>query len=180
MTASSAKGSAHRMSGPGSRADVGGPSVVLPRECIGQLKAHAKQAYPDECCGALIGRPGERRAVHSVHPTENQYSGSRRDRFEIDPREIVRLDRRAEGDGLDIVAFYHSHPDHPARPSATDEQYAWPAYVYLIVPVINGGPETVTAWLYDETRREFDECTLVVREAGTLTKEESTDHGGDG
>jgi proteasome lid subunit RPN8/RPN11 len=105
----------------------------------------------------MIGRPGETVSVCSVHATENLSSTRLHDRYEVDPREIVKLDRAAEQRGLDIVGFYHSHPDHPPTPSATDAENAWPGYIYLIVAVAEVGEAQVTAWTFDEERGCFRE-----------------------
>jgi proteasome lid subunit RPN8/RPN11 len=137
-----------------------GGGVVLSAEHLAQLEQHARQTYPEECCGVLIGKPGEAVSVCSVHPTENLSSTRLHDRYEVDPREILKLDRAAEQRGLEIVGFYHSHPDHPPAPSATDAESAWPGYIYLIVAVAEVGEAQVTAWTFDEERGRFRECPI--------------------
>lgn len=138
----------------------GSGAVLLSAEHLAQLEHHARQTYPEECCGVMVGQPGETVSVCSVHPTENLSSTRLHDRYEVDPREIVKVDRAAEQRGLDIVGFYHSHPDHPPAPSATDAESAWPGYIYLIVAVAEAGKAQVTAWMFDEERGRFRELPI--------------------
>jgi proteasome lid subunit RPN8/RPN11 len=100
--------------------------------------------------------------VCSVHPVENTNAARRRDRYELDPREVLRLDKLAESREQEMVGFYHSHPDHPARPSATDATHAWPGYVYLIVGVSGDGDTETRAWLYDDKSQLFRESPVQV------------------
>jgi proteasome lid subunit RPN8/RPN11 len=129
-----------------------------------RMREHARSSYPAECCGVLTGLRGGETAIRGVHPTENRRHTRRHDRYQVDPREILRLDRAAESRGEEIVGFYHSHPDHPAAPSATDAEHAWPGYVYLILSVQRGKPTRITAWSYDEERHAFREWRLRSRE----------------
>lgn len=141
-------------------ADATRAAVVLPPEQAAQIQEHARETYPEECCGVLIGRPGPRPAVCSAHPAENCHAERTCDRYEVEPREILRLDRVAESQGEEILGFYHSHPDHPPRPSPTDVEYAWPSYVYLIVAVTKQGHTEMKAWSYDERLHHFRECPI--------------------
>ena len=104
-----------------------------------EIRAHAETAYPDECCGILLGViESERRIVRSVLPCAN-ISPSPQKRFAIDSRDLIRAQRDARKTGLQIVGFYHSHPNGAAQWSQTDiEEALWPHCSYLIVPVENG------------------------------------------
>ena len=136
--------------------------LALSRREMARLQAHARRAYPEECCGVLVGRRGERTVVVSVHPAGNQRRERARDRYEIHPGEVLRLDRAAAREGLEIVGFYHSHPDHPTEPSLTDAEQAWPAYLYVIVAVSAGSETEVKAWTYDDTLGRFHEWRIEV------------------
>ncbi|MCC7509524.1 MAG: M67 family metallopeptidase [Planctomycetes bacterium] len=105
------------------------------------IEVHAVEAYPHECCGVLVGRidAGGRVAVESAR-TGNLNTQRAHDRFDLDPKDYMRIDRDARARGLDIVGIYHSHPDHPARPSETDLAAAWEGYSYIIVAVNQGKP----------------------------------------
>lgn len=108
---------------------------------LDEVLRHGEQDYPNECCGLLLGRQdGEgRRRIEAIHRMRNATTASPRNRFDFDPKEHLEAQRAARARGLDIVGFYHSHPDHPARPSQYDLEHAsWPGYSYLIV-AIHGG-----------------------------------------
>jgi len=120
------------------------------------IRAHGQTDYPHECCGFLIGRQtDDATAVTRVLPAGNTRNDSPRNRFEIDPAELFRVDRAARAEGLNVVGFYHSHPDAPARPSEYDREHAWPGYCYVIVSVVQGEPQDMTNWRLDEERTGF-------------------------
>jgi proteasome lid subunit RPN8/RPN11 len=104
-----------------------------------RIEAHAVEAYPHEACGVIVGRAtaGAREGV-SAHRTGNLNVERAHDRFTLDPKDYMRIDREARAQGLDIIGIYHSHPDHPAQPSETDRQQAWEGYSYVIVSVKAG------------------------------------------
>ena len=129
-------------------------TVALPRSELVKIHAHAREAYPEECCGFLIGTQDLRRVVVEARRAANLRSDDRRTRYTIDPRETLRLDRELRGTEREIVGFYHSHPDVPAVPSAFDMDHAWPGYVYVIVSVSHGEPKDVHAWILVETETE--------------------------
>jgi proteasome lid subunit RPN8/RPN11 len=105
-----------------------------------QIRRHAEGAYPRECCGILIGsfEAGDR-TVDSIVPASNAAAGSQQTTYALDPRELIRAQRDARERCLDIVGFYHSHPNHPAQPSPTDLEHAhWIGCSYVIVSVSGG------------------------------------------
>lgn len=105
------------------------------------IEAHAVEAYPQECCGVLVGRvDAQGRHALEAHRTGNLNTERAHDRFELDPRDYMRIDKEARTRKLDIVGIYHSHPDHPAKPSQTDLDAAWEGYSYVIVAVNKGKP----------------------------------------
>ena len=133
---------------------LGMGSIVIARSQINAIVAHARVGAPDEVCGVVAVRDG---TVISVVPTRNAAS-TPRNRFEIDSRDLMRI-VDIERDGLD-VGFYHSHPDHPARPSQFDLDHAWPFFSYIIVSVRGGVPEDMTSWRLREDRSAFDQEDL--------------------
>jgi proteasome lid subunit RPN8/RPN11 len=104
------------------------------------LRQHGEETYPHECCGVLLGQMGgELRTVSSVVRCGNTRTDSPHNRYDIDPRELVRIQRQGRERGEDIVGFYHSHPDHPARWSPTDLAEAhWFGCSYVITSVEKG------------------------------------------
>ena len=111
-----------------------------------ELRRHGEQTYPHECCGVLLGRMDpETRVVEEIARCGNANADSPQNRYFIDPQELVRIQREGRGRGLDIVGFYHSHPDHPARPSGFDLENAhWIGCSYVIT-AIEGGQAKATA-----------------------------------
>src|SRR5437867_11965312 len=129
----------------------------------GTIEAHLARAYPEEGCGVLLGRDADgARIVERVLPLENRNAGSRRNRFLIAPEQFLAADRLAREAGLDVMGFFHSHPDHPAVPSAFDLEHAWPYYSYLIVSFEHGRIAEFRSWRLAPDRSRFEPETLVV------------------
>jgi proteasome lid subunit RPN8/RPN11 len=114
--------------------------LKIERKDYAALRQHGEETYPHECCGVLLGEMnGEGRRVSSIARCENTRIDSPQNRYHIDPRELVRIQREGRERGEDIVGFYHSHPDHPARWSATDLAEAhWFGCSYVITSVEKG------------------------------------------
>ena len=121
------------------------------------IRAHGRETYPHECCGFLLGAPGEAREIARA---SNAREDSPQNRYLIPPIEFVRVQRDADARGLDVIGFYHSHPDHPARPSAFDREHAWPGYAYLIVSVAKGQPDDLRGFRFDAPDEPFAEIEL--------------------
>jgi proteasome lid subunit RPN8/RPN11 len=120
------------------------------------LRRHGEETYPHECCGVLLGGvEGEDRVVRQVARCSNTRADRPQDRYDIDPRELVRIQREARTQGLDIVGFYHSHPDHPARWSQTDLAEAhWIGCSYVITSVQQGRAVTTNSFALLGTQEE--------------------------
>jgi proteasome lid subunit RPN8/RPN11 len=111
--------------------------VRVPAPLLAAMKEHARSTYPNECCGYLIAPaelpPDGIRQIEAVERADNRFEGAQGRRFVIVPEELRAAEERAAVAGRAVVGFYHSHPDHPARPSAFDEEHAWPWYAYLVL-----------------------------------------------
>lgn len=119
------------------------------------LKRHGHRIYPDECCGALLGpKPGE---VTEAYALDNTFPDGQRRRFLVGPDEYRRAEARATETGLQLLGFYHSHPDHPAEPSQFDLDHAWPNMSYLIVSVRQGQAKEARSWRLKADRSAFEE-----------------------
>lgn len=114
--------------------------LTIRRTEYDSLRRHGEETYPFECCGVLIGRfQGEHRVVDEVVRCGNTRADRPQDRYHIDPKELISIQRQATAKRLEIVGFYHSHPDHPARWSQTDLAEAhWLGCSYVITSVENG------------------------------------------
>lgn len=127
--------------------------LVLSNPIRQQIEQEGVAAYPDECCGILIGieEPGAqmtRRVVERIIPMANAFDESEQyHRFSIDPKSLMQAEREAGKTGKLVLGFYHSHPDEAARPSEYDRTHAWEFYSYVIVSIKEGKPADLTAWM---------------------------------
>lgn len=117
--------------------------VRLARSALEGIRREAARAYPHEGCGALLGLVGEIRETLAL---PNQETGSPRTRFTVAPRDYLAAEAAADARGLVLLGFWHSHPDHPARPSQTDREHAWAGLLTLVIAVDAGEPGEITAW----------------------------------
>ena len=120
------------------------PELWISGHLAEKIRAHGAETYPHECCGALLGRDSN--AVLASNRGEGSLTAAREK-------------------GLDVVGWYHSHPDHPAAPSEYDRDHAWPWYSYIIVSVANGKPEQMTSWRLNDDRAQFTSEDLQIRES---------------
>lgn len=131
------------------------------------IRRAAEEAYPNECCGFLIGAVANGvRTVTRIQESANERADSLRNRFLIGPREMLRTERELQ-EGESVLGFFHSHPDAPARPSEYDRSHAWPWYSYLIVAVRQGRSEELTNWRLQEDRSGFTLEQMEVRNEAT-------------
>jgi proteasome lid subunit RPN8/RPN11 len=126
----------------------------LAADAEAEIRRHGTETYPNECCGALIAS-GE--AIVEAFPLPNTTEEGPRRRFLIGPNDYRLAEKRARERGGALAGFYHSHPDHPARPSETDLAQAWPNLTYIIVAVREGQPEDLRFWRLREDRSGFEE-----------------------
>lgn len=142
------------------------PTLVLPPALFRQIEAEGEAGYPNEVCGMMFGReagdstgaaasPADRRVERLVVGKNVFEADERYHRFSIDPREQMRAERAMEADGLTLLGYYHSHPDHPARPSEYDREHAWEFYSYVIVAVARGTAADMTSWVLDGGTKQF-------------------------
>ena len=133
-------------------------SVLRIREELsGRIRAHGAETYPHECCGALLGSDGDgTREIAEIVPLTNQRNDSPRNRFSITPEDVRDADAAARKAGLDLIGWYHSHPDAPARPSEFDREHAWPWYSYIITSVETTGPQALNSWRLADDRSHYD------------------------
>lgn len=121
------------------------------------IHRHGESAYPEECCGVLLGRiHGDTRDVRQTLGIPNARTEERRRRFLITPEDYRGAENTARERGLDLIGFYHSHPDHPARPSAYDLEHALPWHSYVILAVEKGRAGDCTSWILSQDRSRFD------------------------
>jgi proteasome lid subunit RPN8/RPN11 len=147
--------------------------LIISQSDFDEIRRHGEEAYPHECCGALLGEMEDvRNVVKATVRCGNTRDDSPQNRYNIDPRELVRIQREGRERGYDIVGFYHSHPDHPARWSATDLAEAhWIGCSYVITSVQNGKAVRTNSFLLagtlEEDKRFEDEELRVEAVVGT-------------
>ena len=132
--------------------------LVLSSEQKKIIRFEGNNAYPNECCGVLLGEiddAGTKIVRHSEAIVNAREGGEQYHRFLITPEEMLAVERKARAMKLDVIGFYHSHPDHPASPSDYDKEHALPFYSYVIVSVIQGQAEELTSWELTEDRTTF-------------------------
>lgn len=138
-------------------------TLRLPADLDRIVREHLRDAYPEEGCGVLLGRDRAGvRDVERVIPFDNRREDARERRYLIAPEQLLAADRESRAQGLDVIGVFHSHPDHPARPSAFDLEHAWPYYSYLIVSLEQGRIADATSWRLREDRTGFDPETLEI------------------
>ena len=132
-------------------------TLLLREEDRNAILRHGEAAYPEECCGFLLGAEGPdgRRAVRLARAA-NERVDTRRRRFVISPETYLEVESEAIREGLDIIGIYHSHPEAPAAPSEFDREHAFPGLSYVIVSVRDGRAAEIASWTLRDDRTRFD------------------------
>jgi proteasome lid subunit RPN8/RPN11 len=132
-------------------------ALTLPASVVEAIHRHGRETYPNECCGALIGRDG---VAHEAVALPNTTDEGPRRRFLVRPGDYRAAEARASETARQLLGFYHSHPDHPARPSQYDLDHAWPSFSYVIVSIRDGVPADLRSWRLSEDRSHFEEESI--------------------
>ena len=137
--------------------------IELPTAEWEKIRQHGARDYPEECCGFLLGKDSDgRKRVAEAWPAPNSHGENHHRRFLITADDWRSGERYSTGKGLDILGFYHSHPDHPARPSEYDREHAWPWMSYIILSVQQQQPALMTSWVLAEDRTKFEEESVEI------------------
>ena len=137
--------------------------IRIDQKQIEEIRAHGVRDYPYECCGLMLGRYGaEGKSVTEIYPISNaREESAKRNRFLIEPHELMRGERYARERDLEVVGFYHSHPDSPAVPSQYDLEHAWPTYSYIIVSTRPGEATDLFSWEQEPDRSRFNQEEII-------------------
>ncbi len=136
---------------------MSGPVLKIASELLQRIHAHGVETYPHECCGAILGRDSDAsREALDLLPLANRRNDSPRNRFEVTPDDVRLAEKTASEKKIELIGWYHSHPDAPARPSEFDREHAWPWYSYIIVSVQKGEPRDTTSWRLHDDRAAYD------------------------
>jgi proteasome lid subunit RPN8/RPN11 len=137
-------------------------TLAISKDLLGQIHAHGEKAYPEEGAGFLIGKDGQ---VESILPLDNsREDGARHNRFLIGPQEYLKAELTADKLGLSLIGVFHSHPDHPNRPSEYDREWAQPFFSYIITTVNEGKAIESRSWRLLEDRSKFEEENIQLSE----------------
>ena len=134
-------------------------AVEISKTLESEIRRHGEETFPNECCGFILGKVnGEDRTVVELLRADNDREDEEQyHRFLITPDDYMKGEKAARGKGLDIIGFYHSHPNAPARPSQYDLDHAWPFYSYIIVSIMDKVSDLMTSWILKDDRSAFDE-----------------------
>ncbi len=136
---------------------MSGYVLKVPSQLAAKIQAHGMETYPHECCGAILGRDVDgRREVLGLLALANRRDDSPRNRFEVTPGDVQLAEKTAAEKKIELIGWYHSHPDAPARPSEFDREHAWPWYSYIIVSVQSGMPREMSSWRLQDDRAAYD------------------------
>jgi proteasome lid subunit RPN8/RPN11 len=152
------------------------PQLRMSRELAEKIRRHGAETYPHECCGALLGRDSDaapnpehaQRQILGLLPLANRRADSPRNRFSVTAEDVREAEKAAREHGMEVVGWYHSHPDHPARPSEYDREHAWPWYSYVIVSVNGGAAGDMTSWRLNDDRAGFSPEEIEIRQGAAV------------
>ena len=133
--------------------------IVVAENHLDEMRAHGEQDYPFECCGLLLGNftgDGRKDVVETYAISNAREEAAKRNRFLIRPEELMRGEKYAREKGLDVIGFYHSHPDDRAVPSRYDLEHAWPTYSYIVVSVEDTRAVDLRSWEMEADRSRFN------------------------
>jgi proteasome lid subunit RPN8/RPN11 len=118
--------------------------LIISKENLAIIKKHAAEIFPYEACGAMLGIiDGNNKKITKVFPAQNKYRKIAWDAFEIEPKALLEIDKLSRKENIEVIGFYHSHPNHPAVPSSADINASWPYYSYTIVSVKGNNLENI-------------------------------------
>jgi len=143
-------------------------SLHIPQEILLRIHQHGEHAYPEEGAGLLLGELKDSdHQVKEILPLANaREAQARHNRYQLTPQDYMRGEQFAESLGLAVLGVFHSHPDHPNRPSEFDRQWAWPNFSYLITSVLQGKAARSRSWRLREDRDNFSEEQIAVLQTG--------------
>jgi proteasome lid subunit RPN8/RPN11 len=133
--------------------------ITIGEKQLTEIREHGVRDYPYECCGLLLGRfAATGKIVSETYPISNaREESAKRNRFLITPEELLKGDSYARTNDLEVVGFYHSHPDSPAVPSQYDLEHAWPTYSYIIVSTKADSANDLFSWEQEPDRSRFNQ-----------------------
>ena len=142
--------------------------VKVIKNALEEMQAHAESTFPNECCGFMFGDDREVRSVTAIMSVNNSKQGDQRRRFEISALDYINAERYALEKNIVLLGVYHSHPNHPAKPSKYDLKQAVPYFSYIIISVMDGKEEKTTSWRLDQNEEFEEEHIAILNNHSTL------------
>ena len=140
-------------------------TLIVNKDALDEMIDHAEATFPFECVGFFYGVEDEsKREVLVAREVKNAQKGDQRRRFEVDPHDYLYAERFAEKNGLKLLGIYHSHPNHPARPSSHDLKQAVPYFSYIILSIMNGKIADTTSWQLNLDTDQFEEEKIEIKQ----------------
>ena len=134
-----------------------------------EMVEHARKAYPNECCGAMLGTMDDgRKRVAMAMPLENASAGSQRQRYELRPEDLLQADREARQRNMDLIGIYHSHPDCGAYFSETDLKNSCPWYSFVVLSIQKGEFDHANSWLPNAEQTKAEKEELIYKSAARI------------
>jgi len=150
--------------------------IRVEKEAWEAMLVHARETYPNECCGAMLGRAGPEKLVTTALRLENAYQGSQRTRYELRPEDLLEAEREARRRGLEVVGIYHSHPDCAAYFSETDLKNSCPWYSFVVLSMRGGEFDHATSWRPNAEQTAAKQEELIHPEERNRDGEDSDPH----
>ena len=137
--------------------------IAVNDEQLMEMRAHGERDYPYECCGLMLGKfeSGHKKVLETYPISNAREEAAKRNRFLIRPEELMGGEKYAREQGLDVVGFYHSHPDDVAVPSQYDLEHAWPTYSYIVMSVEQARAVDLRSWEMESDRSQFNKEEIV-------------------
>ncbi len=142
--------------------------VRITNKALEKMQEHAEKTFPNECCGFMFGEDGSERIIVSIMSTKNTRHGDQRRRFEISALDYINAEKYALENNIVLLGVYHSHPNHPAKPSKYDLNQAVPYFSYVIISVMDGKEEKTTSWRLNKNEEFEEEYITLVNNHSTL------------
>ena len=137
-------------------------TLKVERPVMEKILEHVRQTYPHECCGLMVGNGSLSKEVIDYRIIPNINHDRAHDRYIMDPKVFNQIDGELREKKLEILGIYHSHPDHPSRPSEFDREHAWPIYSYVVIACEKGVKTQAQSWVINEESAHFEEEKLEI------------------
>jgi len=135
--------------------------VAISQQTLDKIIEHSESGYPHEVCGVLIGKNN---SITEYKICNNLTTQRSHDRYELDPSSFNDADKWARSEGLEILGIYHTHPDHPSKPSELDRERAWPNWYYIILSIQKGKFDNFRTWALEDFNSNFIEHKIEIKD----------------